>query len=47
MVQGPSKKWEQFMDDAICVEDEIQQDGLVELPTITNTEDEPQLDNDK
>jgi len=37
------KKWNQFTDHSICVGEEIQQDGLVELPTITNLVDEPKL----
>ena len=44
--EGPFKRWDQYTDGAICVDEEIQPDGLVELPLVTNDEHEPQLESD-
>ena len=41
------KKWDLFTNDSIFVEDEIQLDGLVELPMVTDLTDETQLQNNK
>ena len=44
--EGPFKRWDQYTDDATCVDEEIQPDGLVELPVVTIDEQETQLDSD-
>ena len=44
--EGPFKRWDQYTDDAICVDEEIQPNGLVELPLVTIDEHEPQLESD-
>lgn len=40
--EGPFKRWDQYTNDAMCVDEEIQPDGLIELPTIAMDEKEPQ-----
>ena len=44
--EGPFKRWDQFVDDATCVDEEIQPDGLVEIPPVAMDEDMPQLESD-
>ena len=44
--EGPFKRWDQYIDDATCVDEEIQPDGLVELPIVTADEFDPQLESD-
>ena len=44
--ESPLKRWDQYTDDVICVDEEIQPNGLVELPLATINEQEPQLESD-
>ena len=44
--EGPFKKWDQYTDDATCVDHEIQTNGLVELPLVIEDEFDPQLESD-
>ena len=44
--ESPLKRWDQSTDDATCVDEKIQPDGLVELPLVTIDEQEPQLESD-
>ena len=44
--EGPFKRWDQYTDDAIYVDEEIQPYGLVELPLVTIDEHEPELESD-
>ena len=44
--EGPFKRWDQYTDAATCVDEEIQLDGLVELPLVTADEFDPQLESD-
>ena len=39
--EGPFKRWDQYTDDAMCVEEEIQPNGLIELPLVALDEQEP------
>ena len=40
--EGPFKRWDQYTNDAMCVGEEIQPDGLIELPLVAMDEKEPQ-----
>ena len=42
--EGPFKRWDQLVDDATCVDEEIQSDGLVEIPSIVMDVKEPPLE---
>eukprot|EP00253_Pinus_taeda_P035891 PITA_35891 len=44
--EGPFKRWDQHIDDASCVDEEIQPDGLIELPPIAMDEQEPEDESD-
>ena len=44
--EGPFKRWDQLVDDATCVDEEIQRDGLVEIPSIVMDVEEPPLESD-
>ena len=44
--EGPFKRWDQLVDDATCVDEEIQPDGLVEIPSIVMDVEEPPLESD-
>jgi len=39
-------KWDQYTDDFMCVDEEIQPDGLIELPPISMDEKKPQDESD-
>lgn len=41
VMKGSPIKWGQFTNPTICVDDDIQLDGLVELSTVTNLVGEP------
>jgi len=43
--EGPFKRWDQYNDDATCVDEEMQPDGLLEIPSVTMDE-EPPLESD-
>lgn len=44
--EGPFKRWDQYADHAMCVDEEIQPDGLIELPPVIINEQEPQDESD-
>ena len=44
--EGPFKRWDQYTNYATCVDEEIQPDGLVEIPIVTADEFDPQLESD-
>ena len=44
--EGPFKGWDQYTYDAMCVDEELQLDGLIELPQIAMDEPEPQDESD-
>ena len=44
--EGPFKRWDQYTDDATCVDEEIQPDGLVELPPLIADDPDGQLESD-
>jgi hypothetical protein len=44
--EGPFKRWGQYTNDAMCVGEEIQPDGLIELPPVAMDEKEPQDESD-
>ena len=44
--EGPFKRWDQLVDDATCVDEEIQLDGLVKIPSIVMDVEEPPLESD-
>ena len=44
--KGSFNRWYQYTNDTICVDKEIQLDGLVEQPPISTDEQEPQLKSD-
>jgi hypothetical protein len=44
--KGPSKKWDKYINDVICVDNKVKPNGLMELTTITNTANETKLEND-
>ena len=44
--EGPFKRWDQLVDDATCVDEEIQPDGLVKLPSVVMDVEEPPLESD-
>ena len=44
--EGPFKRWDQYTDDAMCVDEEIQPDGLIELPSTVMDEQEAQDESD-
>ena len=44
--EDPFKRWDQYIDYAMCVGEEIQPDGLIELPPIAMDEKEPQDESD-
>ena len=44
--EGPFKRWDQYTDDVMCVGEEIQLDGLIELPPVAMDEKEPQDESD-
>ena len=44
--EGPFKRWDQLVDDATCVDEEIQLDGLVEIPSVVMDIEEPPLESD-
>eukprot|EP00253_Pinus_taeda_P014811 PITA_14811 len=44
--EGPFKRWDQYTNDVMCVDKEIQPDGLIELPPVAMDEQEPQDESD-
>ena len=44
--EGPFKRWDQLVDDATCVDEEIQSEGLVKVPSIVMDVEEPPLESD-
>ena len=44
--EGPFKRWDQLVDDATCVDEEIHPNGLVEIPSIVMDVEEPPLESD-
>ena len=43
--ESPFKRWDQYTDDVVCVDEEIEPDGLVEIPPVA-IDEEPPLDSD-
>ena len=41
--EGPFKRWDQYTNDVVCVDEEIELDGLVEIPPVA-IDEEPPLD---
>lgn len=44
--EGLFKRWDQYTDDVMCVGEEIQPDGLIELPPVAMDEKEPREESD-
>lgn len=44
--EGPFKISDQYTDDAMCVDEEIQPNGLIELPPVAMDEQGPQDESD-
>lgn len=44
--EGPFKRWGQYTNDAMCVGEEIQPNGLIELPPVAMDVKEPQDESD-
>ena len=44
--EGPFKRWDQYTDNAICVDEDVQPDGLVEIPPVALDEQELTLESD-
>ena len=44
--EGPFKRWDQYTDDVMCVDEEIQLDGLIVLPLVAMDEQEPLNESD-
>jgi hypothetical protein len=44
--ESPFNKWDQYIDDATCVDKDRQPDGLVKLPPVTVPKDDHMLESD-
>lgn len=44
--EGPFRRWGQYTDDVMCVDQEIQPNGLIELHPVAMDEQEPQDESD-
>ena len=44
--EGPFKRWDQLVNDAKCMDEEIQPDGLDEIPSIVMDVEKPPLESD-